>query len=119
MKTYGFAFLILLGLLSFAFPNQGWSQVLETAEQHLKQAESYGELAEWQRQDIAGYKKGRENFLKRSGSPGSTQAEANLKEYDDLIAEDEALLIDFRILEEWHRARAKEFEAIKAARRGS
>lgn len=118
MKTAGVVFVVLLGFMSFAFPNQGWSQVLETADQHLKQAESYRELAEWQRQDIAGYKRERENFLRRSASSGSTQVEGGLKEYDDMIVEDEALLVDFKILEEWHRRRAKELEAIKPSRRG-
>lgn len=119
MKTAGVVFVILLGLLSFAFPNRGWSQVLETTEQHLKQAESYRELAEWVGQDIAGYKREKGNFLKRSEPSGSTQVETSLKEYNDLIAEDEALLADFKILEEWHKARAKELEAIKAAWRES
>lgn len=119
MKTYGITFLILVGLFSFVFPNQGWSQVLDTAEQHLKQAESYRELGEWQRQDIAGYKRERENFAKRSGPSGSPQVEASFKEYDQLIAEDESLLADFKILEEWHRRRAKELVGIKTVRRES
>ncbi|MBI4115191.1 MAG: hypothetical protein HY447_01310 [Candidatus Omnitrophica bacterium] len=116
MKTDGVVFVILLVLLSFAFPNQGWPQVLETAAQHLKQAESYRELAEWQREDIAGYKRERENFTKRSRPSASPQLKESIKEYDDLISEEEALLADFKILEEWHRTRAKELEGIKTVR---
>lgn len=58
MKTDGVIFWVLVWLLSLVLSNQGWSQVLETTEHHLKQAESYQELAEWQSEDIAAYKKG-------------------------------------------------------------
>lgn len=119
MKTCGVTFGILLGLFSFAFPNQGWSQVLETAEQHLKQAESYRELVEMQRQDVAAYRKGKEDFVRRLDSSQSGLRESSIREYDELIAEDEALLADFKILEGWHRARAKELEGAKALRRES
>lgn len=119
MKTAGVVFVILLGLLSFAFPNQDWSQVLETAEQHLKQAESYRELVEMQRQDVAAYRKGKEDFVRRLDSSQSGLRESSIREYDELIAEDKALLADFKILEKWHRKRAKELEGIKTVRRGS
>jgi len=120
MKTDWAALPILLCALGLAFTPSAWSQGAETAEQHLKWAESYRDLAEFARQDIADYKKAKESYARHSGSSASTQIEASLKEYDELIAEDEALLADFKILQEWHRRRAKELqgEARKKVKNG-
>jgi len=117
MKTQMVVLTVLVLAVSLSFPVLGWSQAVQTAQDHLALAQTYQEKANLERQALAGYAREKANSGSILGIISNRSETPRVKEmdrdYDRLIAEKKAKVAEFHQLAQMHRLWAKELEKLE------